>query len=116
MAKMIVEKSRYVSNHELMRRGSQAKLGFHYETSTQMMHKMKCVLCGNELIYNRSDVYNMIEQGRWDFRKDKPKHCHRKACYDYEEECRQWAVKRGNTKREEAWELFLKLKREKIIV
>lgn len=112
---ILTDKYQEVNAKELMKRGLKPKLGYIFEKGGNYVHDHRCLLCGKWFSYSRSDIPKMIEQNRWDFVKDKPRHCDNSSCYDYEEECRYWDKVRQEQKKDKCWELFSKLKKQKLV-
>ena len=49
----------------------------------EVVHDLRCDICGAWYNYSHKEIEKIIEQGRWNFLKKRPHHCGNSHCWDY---------------------------------
>jgi hypothetical protein len=78
-----------VSNQKLMNNGYKPRLNYEMveKADGTKAEQLRCPICGVGMTYDFKERDKMIQEGRWNFRKDRAEHCGSSTCYDYVQEC-----------------------------
>lgn len=56
---------------------------FRREGSDEIVHDLRCDICGRWYNYTTKDIEKIKIEGRWNPHKDRPHHCGNQHCWDY---------------------------------
>jgi len=59
-------------------------LGFRSSNGARVAGDMKCQLCGKWFSWSTQNELKYCMENRWDIKRQEPKHCGSKHCYDYQ--------------------------------
>jgi hypothetical protein len=64
-----------------------------YERDGQIVHDLRCDICGRWYNYSSRDIDKIKAEGRWNYSKNRPYHCGNSLCQDYHQRTLQHAVR-----------------------
>ena len=90
-------------------------LGRKFVRIDQVVHELRCWICGKWYSYSSKDIDALTAKGMWDFRKRRPKHCGSSHCQEWNRRHEAFQVQTRKQSNQYYEELFMKLKRKKLV-
>lgn len=90
-------------------------LGHKFGRGDQVVHELRCWICGKWFNYSTKDIDAIVAQNRWDFRKSRPKHCGNSHCEEWNRRHELYQVKIQHEQEDYYRGLFLKLKKKGLV-
>ena len=90
-------------------------LGHKFRRSDKLVHELRCWICGKWFNYELQDIPAMVAQGRWDFSKQRPKHCGNSHCVEWNRRHEVFMVRTQQEEAEYHHKLFLRLKKKGLV-
>jgi hypothetical protein len=90
-------------------------LGHKFTRADQTVHELRCWICGKWFNYSTNDIEKIANQCRWDFRKQRPKHCGNSMCEEWNRRHEAYQIKMQTEKDQYHQEIFLRLKKKRLV-
>lgn len=89
---------------------------FRRGSGGEIIHELRCDICGRWYNYSSNDIPKIIGQKRWNFLKLRPHHCGNSFCEDYFQRYKEHQEETARNLERNCFRLFKRLQKKRLVV
>jgi len=111
----IILVNRYQKVVRADRRFGKPWLGHKFHNGEDTVHELRCWICGDWFNYSKKDAERLKSQGRWDYAKQRAKHCGSEHCQEWNRRYEAHQARVADESRDYHVALFKRLRKKGLV-